>query len=153
MGKKKKGKHLPDLAAGGLYYDNPAKKPIGGFASDSEEFQNAQLPKIKGGNNVNAQSVADPYIINGTMGLSMHSKPMKLHKNAFNSSKYGNHNQSQSPVSKTFFPKDPKNKVPLIQKKPGGLPNMGKNKKSNLYVSPYSKNQNPVKKHGQTFMG
>lgn len=37
----------------------------GGFASDSDEYLNAQqLPLIKGGGSIHAQNVADAYIMN-----------------------------------------------------------------------------------------
>jgi hypothetical protein len=47
-------KKLPDLTIGG-YNEGGSKKPIGGgFASDSDEYLNAQqLPMIKGGGSIN----------------------------------------------------------------------------------------------------
>ena len=58
-------KKLPDLATTG-YNDNQLRKPMGGgFASDSDEYLNAQqLPMIKGGGSIHAQNVADAYIHN-----------------------------------------------------------------------------------------
>ena len=146
----------------GQYHKNPAGG--GGFASDSDEYLNAQqLPMIKGGGSIHAQNVADAYILNNTnqtsgagviMGPSAHmgNKGMKknMHNSNFNQSKYisGNvsthHNQSQSPASQTFFKDNTKNKNnnSLIGKK--GWPSLKKkNNNNNMYVSPYSKNPNP----------
>ena len=50
---------LPDLTGNGSQYEGQIqKKPVGGFASDSDDL-NPQLPMIKGGN-VNAQHDAYP---------------------------------------------------------------------------------------------
>jgi hypothetical protein len=108
-------KKLPDLMMGG-YNEQYQKKQggPGGFASDSDEYLNAQqLPMIKGGGSIHAQNVTDAYILNNTnqasgvgvvMGPGSHmGKPgMKknVHNSNFNQSKYisGNvsthHNQS-----------------------------------------------------------
>jgi hypothetical protein len=55
---------LPDLTTGGYNEQYPQKKPVGGFASDSDEYLNGaqQLPMIKGGGSIHAQNVADAYI-------------------------------------------------------------------------------------------
>ena len=102
----------------GGYNDQQSKKNAvsGGFASDSDDFLNAQqLPMIKGGG-VHAQNVADAYTLNNTnqasgggivMGPGVHMSKKAMNKNAhnsnFNQSKYissnisAHHNQSQSP--------------------------------------------------------
>lgn len=164
-------KKLPDLMMGG-YNEQFQKKPQGGpggFASDSDEYLNAQqLPMIKGGGSIHAQNVTDAYILNNTNqasgagvvmgpGSNMGKPGMKknVHNSNFNQSKYisGNvsthHNQSQSPASQTFFKENTKNKNnnSLIGKK--GWPSLkkkGTNQNTNnnaMYVSPYSKNPNP----------
>jgi len=57
-------KKLPDLTQGA---NHEYKKPHGGFASDSDEFINAQqLPMIKGGGSIHGQNVADAYTLNNT---------------------------------------------------------------------------------------
>ena len=64
--------------------------------------------------------------IPGQTSIQMHMGTKPINKGFhgsknqhFNTSKYGgnsHHNQSQSPVSKTFFPKDQKNKPSLVNK-------------------------------------
>lgn len=70
-------KKLPDLATSG-YNEQYQKKPMGGgFASDSDEYLNAQqLPLIKGGGSIHAQNVADAYIMNNNQNHPI-GKPMK----------------------------------------------------------------------------
>ena len=103
------------LEARDLGYNEQYSKKMhgGGFASDSDEYLNAQqLPMIKGGGSIHAQNVADAYILSntnqasggvGVMVPGAHlGKGMKkgVHNNNFNQSKYisGNvsthHNQS-----------------------------------------------------------
>lgn len=88
-------KKLPDLTTGG-YNEHYTKKPVGGgFASDSDEYLNAQqLPMIKGGGSIHAQNVADAYILNNTnqasgagvvMGPSVHMGAKGMKKNMHNS--------------------------------------------------------------------
>lgn len=93
-------KKLPDLTSGGQYEVFHKKVHAGGFASDSDEYLNAQqLPMIKGGGSIHAQNVADAYTLNnmnnnssiGMMGPSMMGgKSMKknMHNSNFNQSKY-----------------------------------------------------------------
>lgn len=58
-------KKLPDLTSGGHYEVFHKKVNAGGFASDSDEYLNAQqLPMIKGGGSIHAQNVADAYTLN-----------------------------------------------------------------------------------------
>lgn len=67
-------KKLPDLATSG-YNESYAKKPIGGFASDSDEYlAAAQLPMIKGGGSIHAQNVADAYILSNQATAHMKNK-------------------------------------------------------------------------------
>lgn len=112
-------KKLPDLTSGGQYEVFHKKVNAGGFASDSDEYLNAQqLPMIKGGGSIHAQNVADAYTLSnppaaavnpsqsiGVMGpqlMANGGKSMKknMHNSNFNQSKYisGNistqHNQS-----------------------------------------------------------
>jgi len=88
-------KKLPDLTTGGYNDGYAAKKAQGGgFASDSDEYLNAQqLPMIKGGGSIHAQNVADAYILNNTnqgsgiMGGGVHmAKGLKkgVHNSNFN---------------------------------------------------------------------
>lgn len=58
---------MPDLTTSGYNEQQYNKKAAGGFASDSDEYLNAQqLPMIKGGGSMHAQNVADAYILNST---------------------------------------------------------------------------------------
>ena len=110
-------KKLPDLATSG-YNESYAKKPVGGFASDSDEYlAAAQLPMIKGGGSIHAQNVADAYILSNQATTHMKNKQLKQSQlgqvtmgglsqmnSGFNQSKYisGNSshaNNSQSPAS------------------------------------------------------
>lgn len=86
-------KKLPDLTGGGQYEVFHKKNHAGGFASDSDEYLNAQqLPMIKGGGNIHAQNVADAYTLNnvqgnptiGMPGVAKNNMKKNMHNSNFN---------------------------------------------------------------------